>query len=52
MRADLMAALREHIQKQGWTQSVAAKKLGTTMRVGGDEGRLTASGSRDDVVTQ
>jgi predicted XRE-type DNA-binding protein len=30
MRADLMAALREHIQKQGWTQSVAAKKLGTT----------------------
>jgi predicted XRE-type DNA-binding protein len=30
MRADLMAALREHIQKQGWTQIVAAKKLGTT----------------------
>jgi predicted XRE-type DNA-binding protein len=30
MRADLMAALREHIEKQGWTQSEAAKKLGTT----------------------
>jgi predicted XRE-type DNA-binding protein len=30
IRADLMAALREHIQKQDWTQSVAAKKLGTT----------------------
>jgi predicted XRE-type DNA-binding protein len=30
MRADLMAALREHIQKQGWTQSVAAKKLSIT----------------------
>ncbi len=28
MRADLMAALREHIEKQGWTQSEAAKKLG------------------------
>lgn len=28
MRADLMAALREHIQKRGWTQSEAAKKLG------------------------
>lgn len=30
MRADLMVALREHIQKHGWTQTVAAKKLGTT----------------------
>jgi predicted XRE-type DNA-binding protein len=30
MRADLMAALREHIQKRGWTQSEAAKKLGIT----------------------
>src|ERR1700730_12578725 len=30
MRADLMAALREHIEEQGWTQSEAAKKLGTT----------------------
>jgi len=30
MRADLMAALREHIQKRGWTQSKAAKKLGIT----------------------
>src|ERR1700691_1932130 len=30
MRADLMAALREHIQKQGWTQRVAAKKLSIT----------------------
>ena len=28
MRADLMTALREHIDKQGWTQAVAAKKLG------------------------
>jgi predicted XRE-type DNA-binding protein len=27
MRADLMAALREHIEKRGWTQSEAAKKL-------------------------
>lgn len=26
----LMAALREHIEKRGWTQSEAAKKLGTT----------------------
>jgi helix-turn-helix protein len=26
MRADLMAALREHIGKRGWTQSEAAKK--------------------------
>ncbi len=30
MRAELMAALREHIEKKGWTQSEAAKKLGTT----------------------
>jgi len=30
MRADLMAALRDHIQKKGWTQSEAAKKLGIT----------------------
>ena len=30
MRADLMAALREHIQKRGWTQSEAAEKLGIT----------------------
>jgi predicted XRE-type DNA-binding protein len=28
MRADLMAALREHIDKKGWTQSEAAKQLG------------------------
>jgi predicted XRE-type DNA-binding protein len=30
MRAELMAALREHIERKGWTQSEAAKKLGTT----------------------
>jgi predicted XRE-type DNA-binding protein len=30
IRAELMAALREHIEKNGWTQNVAAKKLGTT----------------------
>ena len=30
MRAELMAALREHIEKHGWTQNEAAKKLGTT----------------------
>lgn len=30
MRAKLMAALREHIEKKGWTQSEAAQKLGTT----------------------
>ena len=30
IRADLMAALRDHIQKKGWTQSEAAKKLGIT----------------------
>jgi predicted XRE-type DNA-binding protein len=30
MRADLMAALCEHIEKRGWTQSEAAKKLGIT----------------------
>jgi predicted XRE-type DNA-binding protein len=30
MRADLMAAQREHIEKRGWTQSEAAKKLGIT----------------------
>lgn len=30
MRADLMAALRDHIEKKGWTQSEAAKALGVT----------------------
>jgi len=30
MRANLMAALRLHIEKQGWTQKEAAKKLGIT----------------------
>jgi predicted XRE-type DNA-binding protein len=30
MRADLMAALREHIKEQGWTQSQAARALGIT----------------------
>ncbi len=30
MRADLIAALREHIRKRGWTQSEAAKQLGIT----------------------
>ena len=30
MRADLKAALREHIEKRGWTQSEAAKKLRIT----------------------
>ena len=30
MRAELMVALREHIEKNGWTQNEAAKKLGTT----------------------
>ena len=30
MRADLMAALREHIEKRDWTQSEAAKALGIT----------------------
>jgi predicted XRE-type DNA-binding protein len=30
MRAELMAALRAHIEKNGWTQNEAAKKLGTT----------------------
>lgn len=30
MRADLMAALRDHIEKKGWTQSEAAKALGIT----------------------
>jgi predicted XRE-type DNA-binding protein len=30
MRADLMAALREHIREQGWTQGRAAKELGIT----------------------
>jgi predicted XRE-type DNA-binding protein len=30
MRTDLMAALRKHIEKRGWTQSEAAKKLGIT----------------------
>ena len=28
MRADLMAVLRKHIEKQGWTQTEAARKLG------------------------
>ena len=32
MRADLMAALRDHIEKKGWTQSEAAKKLGLRSR--------------------
>ena len=48
MRADLMGALREHIQKRGWTQSEAAKKLGITQprisalmaRFSGDPSRL------------
>lgn len=30
MRADLMAALREHIKERGWTQSKAATELGIT----------------------
>ena len=30
MRADLMAALRKHLEKQGWTQSEAAKHLRIT----------------------
>jgi predicted XRE-type DNA-binding protein len=30
MRTDLMAALREHIKAQGWTQSKAAAELGIT----------------------
>jgi predicted XRE-type DNA-binding protein len=30
MRADLMAALREHIKERGWTQSNAAAELGIT----------------------
>ena len=30
MRADLMVALRLHIEKRGWTQSEAAKELGIT----------------------
>ena len=30
MRAELMAALREHIKERGWTQSKAAKELGVT----------------------
>lgn len=30
MRAELMAALREYIGRKGWTQSEAAKELGTT----------------------
>jgi predicted XRE-type DNA-binding protein len=30
MRADLMAALRQHIKGRGWTQSKAAKELGIT----------------------
>lgn len=29
-RADLAAALTAHIREQGWTQTVAAKHLGTT----------------------
>ena len=30
MRADLMAALREHIKERGWTQSKAVKELDIT----------------------
>ena len=30
MRADLMAALREHIKERGWTQRQAAEALGIT----------------------
>src|ERR1700761_2718752 len=30
MRADLMAALRKHIENKGWTQSEAAKELRIT----------------------
>lgn len=30
MRADLMAALRDRIEKKGWTQIEAAEKLGIT----------------------
>ena len=30
MRAELMAVLREHIEKNGWTQIEAARKLGIT----------------------
>jgi predicted XRE-type DNA-binding protein len=30
MRADLIAALRQHIKERGWTQSKAAKELGIT----------------------
>src|SRR5580693_7837787 len=30
MRAELMAVLREHIEKNGWTQIEAAKRLGIT----------------------
>lgn len=30
MRADLMAVLREYIEKRGWTQTEAAKRLGIT----------------------
>ena len=30
MRAELMAALREHIEEHGWTQRKAAKELGIT----------------------
>ncbi len=30
MRAELMAALHEHIKERGWTQSKAAKELGIT----------------------
>ena len=30
MRADLMAALRDRIEKKGWTQIEAAKALGIT----------------------
>lgn len=30
MRADLMAALREHIKERCWTQSKAATELGIT----------------------
>jgi predicted XRE-type DNA-binding protein len=30
MRAELMAALREHIKERGWAKSKAAKELGIT----------------------
>jgi predicted XRE-type DNA-binding protein len=30
LRSTLMVALKEHIERQGWTQRVAAKRLGVT----------------------